>query len=361
MKKNILLLFSLLLTITLILEFGLKVFYPQNLNGWYAYSDKNGLNILKKNIPYYHRINDHSVKYNFGSHNNRITKKETLKQKKILILGDSFTFGWLVDDKNIFVNKLQEHFTEYNFLNPSVPGWGTSDYVRYVENYCNQIKPKKIIVMLNSDDFTRAWLSKLYEFKIHDLKEPSNNMIKLGPGKHLNYSSKFHKIPFYKFFINNSHLFVFIRQSILDIKNGEINFFENSKKINIQDNGSIQNILHIPNQNLEVEYLEKASMLGKILLLRLKKISKKCNSELIVIYSGWWDYRGNHYDIPTLYFLNEAKSFFQTNGIDYYDFVKDMKNVHQNFHKYLIINQGHPNEEGHQMISKNIIKNLSLN
>ena len=34
--------------------------------------------------------------------------------------------------------------------------------------------------MLNTDDFTRAWLSKLYEFKIHDLEEPSNNMIKLG-------------------------------------------------------------------------------------------------------------------------------------------------------------------------------------
>ena len=214
--------------------------------------------------------------------------------------------------------------------------------------------------MLNTDDFTRAWLSKLYEFKIHDLEEPSNNMIKLGPGKHLNYDSKFHKIPFYKFFINNSHLFIFIRQSILDIKNGEINFFENSKKINTNNDKSIQNINHIPNQNLEVEYLEKASMLGKILLLRLKKISKSCGSELIVIYSGWWDYRGNHYDIPTLYFLNEAKSFFKKFDIEYYDFVKDMKNVHQNFNQYVIQNDWHPNEQGHKIISENIIKKISL-
>lgn len=360
MKKNILLLFSLLVFISLILEFSLKIFYPQNLDGWYAYSDKNGLNILKKNTVYYHRINNRNIKYKFGSFNNRITKKQTINQNKILILGDSFTFGWLVNDKNIFVNHLQNHFKKFNFINPSVPGWGASDYVRFTENYCNQIKPKKVIVMLNTDDFTRAWLSKLYKYEIYDTENTKNNIIELGYGNQLNYDSKFHNIPFYKFLIKNSHLFVFIRQLIVDIKSGKINYFKNSKKNEFENTKDINKILHIPNQKLEDFYIE-ASMLGKILFLRLKEISKTCDSKLIVIYSGWWDYTNNHHENPTLYFLNEAKYFFSKNKIEYYDFVKDMKKVHNNYRKYLILNDWHPNEEGHKIIGEKIIEKINLN
>jgi len=359
MKKNILLLFSLLVFISLIFEFLLNIFYPQNLDGWYAYSDESGLNILKENTVYNHRINNRNIKYSFGSLNNRITKKQIINQDKILILGDSFTFGWLVNDENIFVNHLQNHFKKFNFINPSVPGWGASDYVRFAENYCNQIKPKKIIVMLNTDDFTRAWLSKLYKFEIYDTQNAKNNIIDIGYGNQLNYDSKFHKIPFYKFFIKNSHLIVFIRQLIVDIKNGNINYFKNLKKDELKNSEDVSNIVYIPNQKLEDFYVE-ASMLGKILFLRLKEISRACESKLIVIYSGWWDYADNHHNNPTLYFLNEAQSFFAESGIEYYDFVKNMKDVHNNFNKYLILNDWHPNEEGHRIIAKNIIEKIVL-
>ena len=121
----------------------------------------------------------------------------------------------------------------------------------------------------------------------------------------------------------------------------------------------VSNIVYIPNQKLEDFYVE-ASMLGKILFLRLKEISRACESKLIVIYSGWWDYADNHHNNPTLYFLNEAQSFFAESGIEYYDFVKNMKDVHNNFNKYLILNDWHPNEEGHRIIAKNIIEKIVL-
>ena len=40
---------------------------------WYAYRDDSGLNLLKNNIRYYHRINKKNVQYNFGNLNNLIT------------------------------------------------------------------------------------------------------------------------------------------------------------------------------------------------------------------------------------------------------------------------------------------------
>ena len=37
-----------------------------------------------------------------------------------------------------------------------------------------------------------------------------------------------------------------------------------------------------------------------------------------------------------------------------------MKDVHNNFNKYLILNDWHPNEEGHRIIAKNIIEKIVL-
>ena len=359
MKKKFLLLIITLIFLVIILEGVLKIFYPQNLGGWYSERDYAGLNILKKNLIYHHRINNRNIKYTFGSFNNRITTKNNYnKENKILILGDSFTFGWLVNDDHIFVNHLQNYYKKYFFINPSVPGWGTSDYVRFTENYCNKIKPNKIIVMLNTDDFSRAWLSNLYKFKITDLENINENLVELGFEKQLNYNSKYHKIPFYKFFVSNSHLFVLIRQVVVDLKNKNFNLFKKFQLTNEESKNEINK--YKPSQTLGEDYL-KGNILGKILLLRLKDISVSCGSELIVIYSGWWDYKNNHHEYnPTLYFLNGAKTFFKKNNIKYYDFVEEMKNVHQNYSEYSILNDGHPNELAHRIIADKIIKKLFL-
>ena len=49
----------------------------------------------------------------------------------------------------------------------------------------------------------RSWLSKMYEFEINDLENFDKNHISLGSDKQLNYDSKYHSIPFYKFLIKS--------------------------------------------------------------------------------------------------------------------------------------------------------------
>jgi len=353
-KKNI----SLLL-FTLIFFFGfceifLKLLYPQNLDGWYATRDQAGLNILKPNTVFYHRINNRNIKYTFGEFSNRITNNSSDKEK-ILILGDSFTFGWLVEDKDIFVNHLQNEFDNYYFVNSSVPGWGTSDYLRFLENYCNRLAPKKILIILNTDDVARSWLSKMYKFKINDLENFDKNYISLGSDKKLNYDSKYHSIPFYKFLVKNSHLFVFLRQIVVDIKNGS--FAITKAKKNIKN----FNYFNVPSRDLK-DYFNEAVVLTKMLFLRMKKVNDKCNSDLTIIYSGWADY---NYQLsknnPTRKFLMEAPTFFKKNDINYYDLTDQMTLVHKNFNDYLIPMDAHPNEKGHKIIAEKIIENIKLN
>ena len=354
MRKNIFL-FSITIIITIIfLEYFLRIFYPQNLTGWYAERDHSGINILKNNINYFHRINNRNIRYTFGNFHNRDTDTINLNKKKILVLGDSFTFGWLINDEDTYIHLLQKKFDDYYFINSSVPGWGLADQVRYIENYCKEINPEKVIIMLNTDDIVRAWLSSTYKVQIKDLKNYKNNILIEGKANPLNYNSSFHQIPFYKFFIKNSHLMVFTRQIIIDFKNGKLIL---NNKVKTKD--YVNEKFDIPSQSLGKEN-NKSIILAKLLYLRLKKLIEDCDSKLIIIYSGWYNYNLNDKN-PTLIFLKEAKIFFENHNIKYYDLTEEMKDVHYNYNNYLIPHDGHPNEKGHKIIAEKIIENIKLN
>lgn len=363
MKKNLFLFISSLIVVFVIIEILLSLFYPQNLNGWYKTRDSSGLNILRKNSYFFHRSYGRTVKYTFGEYNNRITFKQK-NDSKILILGDSFTFGWLVKDKNTFTSILQKSLTNSEIINPSVPGWGTADYTRYLENYCESIKPEKTIIMLNTDDFRRAYKTKLYSADIKNLIKIRENSFpeidkafgmdylnmlkkfkfKVGKDKPLVLDSKFHKIPFYKYLIKNSNLFYLLRQAIVNIKNKN---FYNDKFISEK--------FDIPSKSIPHNY-KLANIFGKILFIRLREIAKKCETDLRVVYSGWYNYKKlpNLYN-PTIYFLHEASNFFKTHKIKYYDLSSRMKSMHNNPKKYVITYDNHPNELGHKIIGENLL------
>ncbi len=363
MKKNLLLLFSSILLVLLIFEFSLKLFYPQNLDGWYSVRDKNGLNILRKNSKYFHRALGRTAKYTFDEFGNRITSSNN-NHDKLLILGDSFTFGWLINDKYIFTELLQKYLKNYKVINPSVPGWGIADYTRYLETYCKEIDPKNVIVMFNTDDFRRGYVSKLYKMDILNLIKIKNTnhpeidrifdfhysqimkifKVEYGSVKPLVTHSKYHKIPFYKFLIRNSHVFYLLRQTIVNIKDKK--FWR-------------QNILpssdfDIPSHRIPTE-LDVAEIAGKILLLRLKETSKKCNTQLNIIYSGWYDYQNLPLlDNPTLHFLKYSKNFFEKHDIKFFDLSNMMKKMHEKPEEYIITYDNHPNELGHKIIAENL-------
>lgn len=366
MKKNLLLFITSLILIMISIEVFLRLAYPQNLNGWFRTRDESGLEILRKDSYFYHRNFGRSIKYTFGENNDRITNNVNKKKEdKILILGDSFTFGWLVNDEFIFVNLLQDFLVKSQIINPSAPGWGTADYTRYLENYCEIIKPNKTIIMLNTDDFGRSYNSKLYKKDIPNLIKISNSSasevnevfkleyqdllkkfsLKIGKDKPLVKESKFHKIPLYKFLIKNSHSFFVLRQAVVNLKKTSLL----EKKSNYSDK------FDIPSRPLPKKY-KSAKLFGKVLFIRLREIAKNCGTELNVVYSGWYNYKKlPNLDNPTIYFLKEAEIFFKENKINYFDLTSQMVEMHKNPKKYIITYDNHPNELGHKIISKNLI------
>ena len=134
MKKNIITLAITLIIILSLVELSIRIYLPQDLSSSFRMYGNNGLLLNKKNSNATHYYKERKVKYTFGKFHERsydLLKKE----KKVLILGDSFTFGWLVSDKNTFVYKLDKDFDQYTFVNASAGGWGTSDQLRYLIDF----------------------------------------------------------------------------------------------------------------------------------------------------------------------------------------------------------------------------------
>ena len=338
MKKNLILFFSSLIFLTLFLEIFIRFFFPQDLQRYWAANEKKyGLMVNKSNYVHKnHRFKSFKAKYTFGEYGNRITIKNhsNNKRDKILILGESFTFGWLLKDHDTFVHKLQMDNLNYNFINVAVGAWGTSDYTLFTELYCKEIKPKKIFVFLNTDDFYRAYLKGFY-------KLDNNNLIKVK--KKINDISKDSyldkKIPFYKFLKSNSHLFMLLRNLVYNL------IYPPSYNPWSSDR-------YWPKPPLNMNKLDskKIKILNEKILLKLKNESIRCNSELYLFFTNWAQPNMMLDGNVNKEFLLNANDFFRKNDIYFYENPKLMEPLYENPMDYIIDIDFHPNSKGANLL-----------
>ena len=250
----------LVITTTLvIIELCFRLFYPINLQGWYAepIGVEKKFFALKKN--HFHKIDRWNYKYapsyKIGEYRNRITSNikdlDVSKNKKILILGDSFTFGLYLKDEHTYINKLQSKFTGFYLVNSSTPGWGLEDYYLFLKSFCSQIKPEKIIIIMNDGDLGRISKKAIYITPIA-LKD---------------------KYFFYKFLIENFMSVAFLRDNLYKLKKTLFLKKNNSPLRSLQDTS----IKFDSKETLEI--IRDA----KRIFLQIKDWSLKCKAELNII------------------------------------------------------------------------------
>lgn len=330
-KKNLLLvLLSLILSLILI-ELSLIFFYPQNLTGSFRTYGKSGLLLNKKDVvvPAFH-LGKKVTNYTFGKFHNR---KYNLKSvdNKILVLGDSFTFGWLLNDKDTFVYKLDKDFDNFTLVNAAAGGWGTSDQLRYLMDFCDKIKPKYVIIFLNTYDLGRSIASGLFEFKNGSFVEGSNKTSRL--------KTILEKSKIYNFSIENIHLV-----SLL-------------KKIYLKKNKSAMTTGDPSESFLDPKKKDEHQIFYKQLLLKLKEETKICKSKMIIVNIAWSDYSTPI--TKTDMFLKYNIDFFN-DRFNFIDLNSDMFKIYNNKNEYIIKDDGHPNSKANKYLHKIIYKKLSL-
>ena len=80
--------------------------------------------------------------------------------KRIVVLGDSFTWGWGVNKEDIYTEKLETSLEKTEVINMGVPGYGIAREYLLLNRYALKFKPDIVIVSFFLDDFLKSKLAK---------------------------------------------------------------------------------------------------------------------------------------------------------------------------------------------------------
>ena len=177
LKKNLILLLVTVIIMIIIFEIFLRLFYPQKLyDKCYEYSSEDLSNLeveLDPNLGWKLKSNFSGCRYQpdtnkivYKTHNSkgiRLNKEipyEKGDKKRILLLGDSFVYGFGVNDSETIAVKLQENLGEnYEVIPFGVDGYGSGQEFLYLNNIGLRYNPDIVILFFYSNDFieARSW------------------------------------------------------------------------------------------------------------------------------------------------------------------------------------------------------------
>src|SRR3989344_8762694 len=172
-RKNLLLLVFTILIMIIFFEVALRLFYPQKIyDDCYEYSYKNLSNLEVeldshlgwKLIPNYSgcRYQPDTNKIITKTHNSnglRIDKdipyENNNGKKRVLLLGDSFVYGYGLDDEETIALKLQEDFgQDYEIITMGADGYGTGQEILQFYEQGIKYNPDVVMLFFYPNDFT---------------------------------------------------------------------------------------------------------------------------------------------------------------------------------------------------------------
>ncbi|OGT32451.1 MAG: hypothetical protein A3C44_03365 [Gammaproteobacteria bacterium RIFCSPHIGHO2_02_FULL_39_13] len=274
------------------------------------------------------------VKLHYYFPNLRDTKMNK-NANHILVLGDSFTFGWLLPWNKTYVYYLQRDVdkkfgkNKYQLLNAATPGWGIEDYLGYLKQYGRKSSPKYVLIFLNTDDIGRA-------IKRSHLSIPLK---------------KFKQLVYESWLYQHSLLLKFIHYRINSILQPILHKIYKHKYATM-DFDSIETRNHVvfpgsPHLKFSNQY---AIHFSEKIFLKINQWCEQHNAKLMVVTTGFNTFYPANLHDPTKIFLSVAPSFFLKEHIPFYDSAPAFRTLIQG-EKFQIPDDHHPNKIGSKAIA----------
>ncbi|MCH8124224.1 MAG: hypothetical protein IH853_14025, partial [Bacteroidetes bacterium] len=257
---------------------------------------------------------------------------------RILVLGDSFTFGWLLNADSTFVSLLQSKTDSFigpkkvQFLNAAAGGWGTGDYLAFVEEMGAEIRPDGILIFMNFDDISRSIKNGPFSLKDSVGLELENTPRPISKTKKV-----LNSLPGYQWFLEHSHAVQFLRNRFVVFSLSRLKRGANSdNKAEKSDFG---------NRNVR---------LGTALFQRLKEWGDRNGTKIFVINISWRKPDNILMQLnPTQKFFSESDLVFSKLRIPYLNISAQLHERMANSKSRLTIDgDPHPNEQGARIIAE---------
>lgn len=317
----------------IVCELIVRFFVPQQLAPVKFMYDKD---IGLIHIPHLkgceYRPNNYNIKFTNGDDGFRITHKGEMPDfvnKKIMFIGDSFTYGKGVNDNETFAYRLQETLLKdsVQIINAGVEGRGTDHGLRTYQHYKDKYQPNTVIHFAHYNDLADNIRDEYFEIVNDSTFTPKKFDHLVGGTK-----AKLQKSKLYNWLISNSHFFALLKSVLVGIL--------------------------MPDQIVRYEDgidMDKAKKLTSGFLRQLQKEVEADGRKFIVFYIPAREdiearKKGERTEQEE-FFIN----YFTENNIDFHNLSDDFINsgeteVIKNF--YLL--EGHWNAKGHQFASEKL-------
>jgi lysophospholipase L1-like esterase len=158
--KNIAAMFVSLLAGLIIGEIIIRIFFPQVISPVQFYYDSKLGGMVP--VPNQKGFKSHPREYYYEYQNNEIGMRDTRNLNdykkyhyKILAIGDSFTYGWGVNDDETFCKLLEKRINKDSVavLNAGASGSGTDYALRFFQIRGPELSPKVVLYFYYENDF----------------------------------------------------------------------------------------------------------------------------------------------------------------------------------------------------------------
>jgi lysophospholipase L1-like esterase len=207
---------SLIVGLTLV-EIGIRLLAPQPMNGSVFEYAPRGYNVLKSKGTAPFEVGASKGVYHLTSPHLR-GMPPPANAVRILVLGDSFTFGVGLAEEDTYVARLQRKINTVHgagrvaLLNAGIGGSGTAEHLAFLEDFGDEIAPRAVIVFVSIDDFNRAQRSGLYNLRSTDSFVLDEAALPTRPLKILVQDSDI-----YNFVIQHVHIAQLIRRVVIGL------------------------------------------------------------------------------------------------------------------------------------------------
>lgn len=324
-----------LLILLVIVEFLVRWLAPQELSGTWTSLSEKGYIINKYSWESQHVHLDRRVRYRFNSQHLRGEEPDSTAYK-ILCLGDSFTFGWLLEEDKTYVGLLNQFAArdmkqKVQFMNGGTGGWGAADYRDFLEEFGDGIRPDMVLVFFNGGDLQRS---------LHRNQFNMNESGNVGFKKRLDRSS------LYQWLLEHSHLTQWLRVRLISASlpaAGPLITPDDS----VKTNGAVQDLTP-----QEVAECKAGAALGREIFLDMAAWCRQRNISFAVGTTGWFGYDSTARPFPESLFLNDLDSLMrEAHGTNLN--IADLTGgpLMREPEKYIIAGDQHPDEAGAMLIA----------
>jgi lysophospholipase L1-like esterase len=330
----------------LLAEALVRILSPQPLTGTWRVHSAHGYYLNKADGVAQHQLGDRSVRYRFNTLHLR-GPEPSPAGLRVLVLGDSFAFGWLLEEPETIVGQLQSFADArfgaraVQFLNGGVGGWGTADYTAFLEDFGDEISPHVVIVLLNTDDIGRSVRRSIYDFRPGSSVELERKAVE--PSVLAGMRNVVNDFPAMQWLFEHSHVVQLARAAT------------------VKRSTAAPDSMYLAHTPAPAASSERSLSLGRALFSRMDDWCDQRGVRLFVVTTGFqWLYSTVLPDSdlePTREFLKDAPSFFADQGIPFHDTSVELAQaMRPRPREFVIPNDFHPNEAGSLLVATAVWK-----